>query len=332
MKILLIGLCVQSILSFAPLLKTSSGIFRGKQIEYHQRFVHRYLAIPYGRIHQRFSPAELVNHWSNASIIDATSLGPVCKTSNNNATIRYGIFSLRSAQVDEQCLVLNLFIPIDDDEERHPIFLWIHGGSSQVGTGNLFDGTVLAARGNFIVVTFNYRLNLFGFLSTGDDELEGNVGLYDQALLLDWIDRNAASFRGDRSRITVAGHSAGAAHAYFLAISPFNRGRIRRLILQSGSPWNSWASISPAEAKHRFEIIADQHGCEEQRRLACLREIDFHQLKEMTEQHFQHTNVVRHGYFMSEFQRDLHGEDRLGEIDLIIGSNDDEGKHSLNHR
>ncbi|CAF5051748.1 unnamed protein product, partial [Rotaria sp. Silwood1] len=105
--------------------------------------------------------------------------------------------------------------------------MWIHGGSSQVGTGNMFDGTILAALGDIIVVTFNFRLNLFGFLSSGDERLEGNLGLYDQSMVLDWIYENSEALGGDIERITIGGHSAGAPHAYYLAMSPFNRGRIR---------------------------------------------------------------------------------------------------------
>ncbi|CAF3896423.1 unnamed protein product, partial [Rotaria sp. Silwood1] len=142
--------------------------------------------------------------------------------------VTYGIFSITSSP-NEQCLYLNVYIPINHNNNvrKKPIFMWIHGGSSQVGTGNMFDGTILAALGDIIVVTFNFRLNLFGFLSSGDERLEGNLGLYDQSMVLDWIYENSEALGGDIERITIGGHSAGAPHAYYLAMSPFNRGRIR---------------------------------------------------------------------------------------------------------
>ena len=63
--------------------------------------------------------------------------------------------------------------------------MYIHGGSGQTGTRNVFDGTILAALDDIIVVTFNFRLHLFGFLSSGDENLENNDGLYDQSMVLD---------------------------------------------------------------------------------------------------------------------------------------------------
>lgn len=329
MQILLVGFFFQLTLTENPILKSSSGIYRGEEVFYQQRKIHRYLGIRYARISERFARAKPLERQSNDSILDGTQLGPICKSSGRNLLVQYGIFSLISPQIDEQCLVLNIFIPIDPKKERKAIFLWIHGGSAQDGSGNLFDGTILSSRGDFIVVTFNYRLNLFGFLSTGDDELEGNLGLYDQALVLDWIEKNCDEFHGDRTRIIVGGHSAGASHAYYLALSPLNRGRIRRLILQSGSPWNHWAFISSIRAKKHFENIASQNGCRTKNRLKCLKEVDFRSLFERGEPNYntaEHTNVVLHGDFFREFQRELNGEDRLGDIDLLIGSNDDEGK------
>ena len=99
------------------------------------------------------------------------------------------------------------------------------------------------------------------FLSSGDDRLEGNLGLYDQALVLDWIYNNGDALGGDIRRITVGGHSAGAPHAYYLALSPLNNGRIRRLLLQSGSPFNIWSHLQAREAMEKFNIVAMDNGC-----------------------------------------------------------------------
>ena len=328
MSILLVGLFISTI-DARLLLQTSSGLYQGQLIHYRQRIVHRYLAIPYGRIIERFSRAVPIDNRMNSSIINATSLGSICKPSGKKYSINYGIFSLRSTSPDEQCLFLNLFIPISRNSSEKSILVWIHGGSGQMGTGNLFDGSLFAALADVILVTFNYRLNLFGFLSTGDQQLEGNVGLYDQALLLDWIDENCSAIGGDRQRITVAGHSIGASYAYFLALSPFNRGRIRRLILQSGSPFNSWAFMQSKQAKERFEIVANDNGCKGEEILKCLREKPFDRLYERNYRRYTtdgHTNVVLNGEFMKEFQRELKGEDRLEDIDVMIGSNEDEGR------
>ena len=317
-----------------PVLNASSGVYRGRTIEYRERTVQQYLGIEYARIVQRFARAQPIRR-ENDSLINATALGPVCKSSgsvcsNSSCAVQYGIFSFPAPSA-EQCLFLNVFLPANTTtDEKKAVLMWIHGGSGQIGSGNVFDGTMLAALGEIIVVTFNFRLNLFGFLSSGDERLEGNVGLYDQSLVLDWISENSEALGADPQRLTIGGHSAGAPHAYYLAISPLSRGRARRLLLQSGCPLNIWSFIRPNQAMERFRTVAEENACvtpratfEEQ--LQCLRERDFHLLTE--QDHFaytsaNHTNVVLHGEYMRNFHQQVTRDD----LDMLIGSTDDEGQ------
>ena len=118
--------------------------------------------------------------------------------------------------------------------------VFCHGGSNQVGSASLFDGSAVAALGDVIVITINYRLNILGFLTPGPNIMPGNYGLHDQILALEWISTNAKSFNGDPKRITYIGHSAGAANAVLLAMSPRSNGLIARVIAQSGCPLNQW--------------------------------------------------------------------------------------------
>ena len=327
------------------LLNTSSGIYEGRTVKHDGILVQQYLGIEYARIHKRFDRATPITR-QNDEIISANYSGTSCKPTagscigqsrnqktNSYCLINYGIFSIESMPV-EQCLFLNVFIPMQNKTSRKKaVFMWIHGGSGQVGSGNLFDGTVFAALGDVIVVTFNFRLNLFGFLSSGDERLEGNLGLYDQALVLDWIYINADALGADRKRITVGGHSAGAPHAYFLAISPLNRGRIRRLILQSGSPFNVWSHLKAHDAMEKFNIVAKDNACGHFRTfnetLTCLREREFDVIEEQEHQSYtsaNHTNVVITGDFMSRFQETFEHNDSLTNVDFLIGATDDEGK------
>ncbi len=328
-----------------PLLNTSSGIYEGRTVNYNNIIVQQYLGIEYGRIKKRFDRAEPIIR-QNDSIINATSLGPLCKPtagscSGNSGTssaltycsVSYGIFSVKSIPA-EQCLFLNVFIPVTiKDKRKKAIFMWIHGGSGQIGTGNVFDGTILAALGDIIIITFNFRLNLFGFLSSGDDRLEGNLGLYDQALVLDWIYQNGDALGGDIRRITVGGHSAGAPHAYYLAVSPLNNGRIRRLLLQSGSPFNVWSHLKARDAMEKFNTVANDNGCGNlttfDEKLKCLKERDFDSISEYEHNSYtsaDHTNVVTAGNFMSQFHEEFQQNDTLADVDILMGSTDDEGK------
>lgn len=97
--------------------------------------------------------------------------------------------------------------------------LFIHGGSYMEGTGNMFDASVLAAYGNVIVVTMNYRLGVLGFLSTGDQSAKGNYGLLDQIQALRWLNENIGHFGGDPERITIFGSGAGATCVNLLILS-----------------------------------------------------------------------------------------------------------------
>ncbi|CAF1277864.1 unnamed protein product [Rotaria magnacalcarata] len=343
--IILLLLIIHESITSIHLLNTTSGIYVGQTAHYRDVIIQQYLGIKYGRIEKRFDHAEPIRK-ENDTIIDATSLGPVCKPTIDSCevttqgdfietmcAVTYGIFSLISS-ANEECLFLNVYIPINNktSQNKKAILMWIHGGSGQIGTGNIFDGTILAALGDIIVVTFNFRLNLFGFLSSGDERLLGNIGLYDQSMVLDWIYENSEALGGDIERITVGGHSAGAPHAYYLAISPFNQGRIRRLILQSGSPFNIWSHIQANQAMERFDVVADDNQCGMMdgfdEKLNCLRETNYHFIAEYEHHTYTsayHTNVVLHGDYMNKFQLGLNSTDTLADTEMLIGSNDDEG-------
>lgn len=95
------------------------------------------------------------------------------------------------------------------------------------------------------MVSFNYRLNIFGFLSFNDPKvgIPGNAGLKDQNLALKWIKRNIHHFGGDPNNITLCGESAGSASVNYHMISPMSNGLFNRAIIMSGSVFAPWASI-----------------------------------------------------------------------------------------
>ncbi len=162
--------------------------------------------------------------------------------------------------MSEDCLTLNIWTPARSTEERRAVFVWIHGGAYFSGSGEvlLYDGEGLAQKG-VIVVTFNYRLGVFGFLAHPELTAEsphrasGNYGLMDQIAALRWVRENIAAFGGDPERITVGGQSAGAGSLHHLLVSPEARGLFHRAIAQSG-PWRRSASsptLTDAEEQGR---------------------------------------------------------------------------------
>lgn len=138
---------------------------------------------------------------------------------------------------DEDCLYLNVFLPETppDSINGHAVMIWIHGGGFLIGSSNEYHGAYLAAVGNVIVVTINYRLGILGFLSTMDDNCIGNYGLHDQALAFQWVHENIGSFGGDSGRVTIFGESAGSMSVGFQGLYDKNHGKIHRIIAESGS-------------------------------------------------------------------------------------------------
>ena len=113
--------------------------------------------------------------------------------------------------------------------------VWIHGGGFTAGQATLFDASYLALQGNVIIVTINYRLGVFGFLTTNDDNAPGNYGLWDQRLAIQWVKSNIENFGGDPEKICIFGESAGGFSVGFQTMSPLNNGLFQRAIFESGS-------------------------------------------------------------------------------------------------
>src|SRR5260370_42200281 len=94
--------------------------------------------------------------------------------------------------------------------------VWLHPGAYQFGSGQnpLYDGSALA-RDGLTLVTINYRLGRFGFLSHPLLSEEsgyggsGNYGLMDIIEALRWVQRNIEQFGGSPDNVTVFGVSAG---------------------------------------------------------------------------------------------------------------------------
>ena len=156
------------------------------------------------------------------------------------ATQRGGLAAQRTrlgSEVGEDCLYLNVASPAAGDARR-PVLVWVHGGAFTSGSGALYDGRHLAALGEIVVVTVNYRLGVFGFADlsavTGAD-VPSNLGLRDVIAALEWLRDNIEAFGGDPDRVTVAGESAGSVLVSLLTVAPAARGLFRAAICQSGT-------------------------------------------------------------------------------------------------
>ncbi|RZF46909.1 hypothetical protein LSTR_LSTR008037 [Laodelphax striatellus] len=145
----------------------------------------------------------------------------------------------------EDCLFLNVYTPkIFDSNELKPVMVWIHGGGFTFGCGDdeLYAPDFFVQK-DVVLVSINYRVGVFGFLSLGNSDVPGNAGLKDQVLALKWVQENVHHFGGNAKNVTIFGESAGAASCHFLSISPMARGLFHKVILQSGSALNPWAYV-----------------------------------------------------------------------------------------
>jgi len=137
--------------------------------------------------------------------------------------------------------------------------VWIYGGGFSSGTSTLrlYDGKVLAAKGDVVVASMQYRVGPLGFLSLGSESAPGNVGLLDQQLALVWIHKHIADFGGDPQRVTIFGESAGAGSVGLHLLSPGSYNLFRSAILQSGTAVAPWAFVEPEVAKKRAYKLAE---------------------------------------------------------------------------
>ncbi|XP_077450798.1 neuroligin-1 isoform X2 [Stigmatopora argus] len=290
-----------------PVVTTTNGKLRGIKKELNNEIlgpVVQFLGVPFAAPptgEHRFQPPEPSEQWSGTR--NATHFAPVCPQNIVDGrlpdvmlpvwfTNSIDIVSSYVQDQSEDCLYLNIYVPTENgpltkkhsddlnDSDRagdediresgspKPVMVFIHGGSYMEGTGNIFDGSVLASYGNVIVITVNYRLGVLGFLSTGDQAAKGNYGLLDQIQALRWTSENIAAFGGDPLRITVFGSGAGASCVNLLTLSHYSEGNrwsnstkglFQRAITQSGTALSSWAvSFQPAKYAR---MLARKVGC-----------------------------------------------------------------------
>uniref|UniRef100_A0A8C5L0L5 Neuroligin 1 n=1 Tax=Jaculus jaculus TaxID=51337 RepID=A0A8C5L0L5_JACJA len=261
-----------------PLVTTNFGKIRGIKKELNNEIlgpVIQFLGVPYAAPptgEHRFQPPEPPSPWSD--IRNATQFAPVCPQNIIDGrlpevmlpvwfTNNLDVVSSYVQDQSEDCLYLNIYVPTEDDIRDSggpkPVMVYIHGGSYMEGTGNLYDGSVLASYGNVIVITVNYRLGVLGFLSTGDQAAKGNYGLLDLIQALRWTSENIGFFGGDPLRITVFGSGAGGSCVNLLTLSHYSEGLFQRAIAQSGTALSSWAvSFQPAKYAR---MLATKVGC-----------------------------------------------------------------------
>lgn len=141
---------------------------------------------------------------------------------------------------EEDCLFLNIATPTNI-RSLLPVVVSIHGGGLQFGNGEIGTlGPELINHEDIIFVSFNFRLNVLGFLNAGASS-PGNFGLKDMLMVLRWVRDNIQDFGGNPNDVTIYGISGGAVAVQALVLSPAAGGLFHKAHSQSGSLFNGWA-------------------------------------------------------------------------------------------
>lgn len=227
--------CSPAAMGEPGLVMTEGGAVRGERVG----DVWAWRGVPFAAPPERWQapePPECVE-----PVREATSWPPMC------AQAHFDDPSDETAELqgDEDCLYLNVWAPAEADAPL-PVMVYIHGGGNQQGSSSqqtsgtaLFEGDLLAGRGDVVVVTLQYRVGPLGFMvlpSLDDaDGNSGNYGLLDQLRGLEWVRDNIGAFGGDPDNVMVFGESGGAVDTCFLLVSPLGQDLFDRALMQSGA-------------------------------------------------------------------------------------------------
>ncbi|KAJ5256911.1 Carboxylesterase type B [Penicillium angulare] len=261
---------------FGQSVKTTSGVILGHPGPQGPN-VTEYLGIPYasppiGQL--RFSAPV------NNCLAKGGDLPPYPGETPQAPKILHALLSSYGTQ-GEDCLRLNIWAKPDPSKLK-PVLIWIHGGRFVITNSEtpFYEGQTLASEHDVILVTINYRLNIFGF--SGAPGLTQNVGLLDQRMAFEWVHENIAAFGGDPDRIVIFGSSAGGTsvdlYSYAWADDPLVSG----LISHSGTAL-SYLPSTPEQAAGVFFQASKLLGCGDdtansEQVVQCMREQPFEAL------------------------------------------------------
>ncbi|CAG9795463.1 unnamed protein product [Diatraea saccharalis] len=211
-----------------PAVRVSGGWLRGTVAPAGTHV--QYLGVPYATVPNRFQAPD--PHLSWAGVFEATDEHIRCTQRLTTTTV----------SGREDCLTMNIYTPPKSSKTLRPVMVFIHGGGFRDGSGSPFIyGPEYLVKLDVILVTFNYRLEILGFLCLGIKEAPGNAGLKDQVAALKWVRRNIEAFGGDPENVTIFGESAGSASVMYHLLSPMSKSLFQRAIMQSGSAISPWS-------------------------------------------------------------------------------------------
>jgi para-nitrobenzyl esterase len=241
--------------------------------------------------------------------------------------------------ISEDCLYLNVWTAATSVAEKRPVFVYIYGGGFSEGSAQVpvYDGEGLAKKG-LLVLTFNYRVGVLGFLvhpelaAESRHHVSGNYGILDQLAALRWVHDNIAHFGGDANRVTIAGQSAGGISVHDLTASPLAKGLFQRAIVESGGSavGPSAMNLGPrtmAQAEAQGREFAEAKGAKS---LADLRTLSWEKLMEPLPGDKPESRPrlffapVPDGYFLAAPFMEVIAQGKQNDVVTLTGANKDE--------
>lgn len=260
----------------SPVLTVEGGRIQGVNADVKGVYVYRgipYAAPPIGDL--RWKEPQPVVAWEGVKLCDKFGHpGYQSVHYPGGYTTEWGYGD--EAPYSEDCLYLNVWTKAPGDVDRKlPVAFWIHGGGYREGWGSEpeFDGQEWAGK-DVVLVSFNYRLGVFGFLchpelsAESSHGVSGNYGILDQIAALKWVKENIAQFGGDPDNVTILGQSAGAGSVRTLCESPLTVGLFNKAVIMSGgglnkdlqAPTNGRVVTSLESAEQRCKEVLDWAG------------------------------------------------------------------------
>jgi para-nitrobenzyl esterase len=269
----------------------------------------------------RWRAPQPVTPWTG--VRPATEFSPRCTQGGGPG----GPNAAATPPTSEDCLYLNVWTTAEAPDAKRPVLLWIYGGGFFGGAGSeaRYGGEGLARKGA-VVVTINYRLGSLGFFAhpelsaESEHNVSGNYGMLDAIAALQWVQRNISEFGGDPANVTVFGESAGANMVATLIGSPLAKGLFQRAIAQSGA----WMGLGMA----RMNTLAraEESGAK------ALTESGAKSIAELRTmppaevfQKIRGGGLVVDGWLIPEDLSLTYTSSRQSSVDLLVGSNQDEG-------
>ncbi|WP_461637079.1 carboxylesterase/lipase family protein [Labilibaculum euxinus] len=303
-------------------VKIENGIIEG--IKDPHKGLSLYFGIPFAKPpvgELRWKAPQPLDNWDG--ILETKKFG--AKPVQTNV---YGDMKSRSESMSEDCLYLNVWTPAKKgDGKELPVLVYFYGGGFLAGDGSepRYDGAAMAQKG-IVVVTVNYRLNIFGFFAHPELSEEagykasGNYGLLDQSAALKWVQRNISAFGGNPKKVTIAGESAGSISVSAQMASPLSNKLIAGAIGESGAAINPTLFPIPlAEAEQKGVEFTKKAGLTS---LAELRKLTTDELFEICKQSKIYSfPTVLDGYFYSKSLPAVFNAKEQAQVPLLVGWN-----------